>query len=164
VPPADDTPPRKVEVLDRQRFAGISGKDLLGDLDEHLGAAYARAGSPETGLDHLRAALRIARERGDQHTLVEILNTIGTTLYHLGRVDESAAHHRQACDLATEAGLRYEQARALDGIAHACAHSGDVAAARGHRQDALRLHRELGTAAADEIVRILAALDEPAPR
>jgi tetratricopeptide (TPR) repeat protein len=119
---------------------------------------YVRSGAPETALAHLREALRIARDCGDQVTVVEALNAVGDALRGVGRPDDAANRHREALAAASGSGLRYEQANALDGIAHALAGAGDIDAARVYWQDALVLHRTLGTPAAEEITCHLAEL------
>ena len=134
---------------------------LEGEADALNGIAldHVAAGAPETALAFHEQALDLA-ENGHHSTLVDIRNSLGTTLFRLGRPAEARDHHEVARRLAVAAGDRFEQARALAGIAETLA-GDDPDAARRLWDSALALYEDLRHPAARKIRASLAAADRP---
>jgi len=126
-----------------------------GALDGHadalngLGLDHAAAGEFTAALPFHEQAMALA-ENGHHGILIDIHNSMGSTLFRLGRLGEARRHHEMARALAAEAGDRYEQARALSGIAETVADD-DPEGAQRLWESALALYEELRLPAADQV-------------
>jgi DNA-binding NarL/FixJ family response regulator len=78
-----------LEALEVARAAGARAEESI--VHTTLGVAFAYGGDAETGLEHYREGIRIARETADGERLASGINSLGDALMMLGRVDEALA-------------------------------------------------------------------------
>ena len=109
-----------------------------------LARAYIRLGNPEDAGTHLRHALDLYREAGDQVGHAHTHHSLARVWERRGRYVEALDHARQALDLYRAADHRRGQARALNSIGWYLAQLGDHQQALTHCHQALTLHEELG--------------------
>lgn len=107
----------------------------------NLGIAYARIRKPSEALDHLRAALAIARDIGDAHRVACALNNIGEVLRSTGRYREAIGHYREDLAMCRAAGDHQGVAISLDNTGKALLALGEAADALVHFSEALERSR-----------------------
>src|SRR6202008_514952 len=130
-------------------YRQLSARDGNADALNGIALDHAAAGELTTALMFHEQALELA-ENGHHGILNDIHNSMGTTLFGLGRLGEPRDHHEIARALAVEAGDRFEQARALSGIAETLARD-DLEGAQQLWASALSLYEDMKLPAADYI-------------
>jgi len=97
-----------------------------------LGILAAYTGEPDRAVELLANALEQARQIGDDQTVSFVLDSIGTPLLELGRIDEAERCWRESLTISVQRDDRYVQMGGLIGLAQ-------VASARKDDRRALRL-------------------------
>jgi hypothetical protein len=96
-------------------------------------------------ISHTCTTGAIHRHRSpERNTQAAALNSAGSILLALGRLDTAHARHTSARDLAVEIGDRLQHAKALDGIAHCLNKTGGQHEARRHWRRAVEIYTALG--------------------
>ncbi len=93
---------------------------------------------------YFEAALRLAREMGDQAAIAESLNRMGNWLINTNQPEAALARHEEALAIFQEIGDRRGEADTHDLIAMAHTLRGDLLAAPRHGRQAAALYREFG--------------------
>jgi Flp pilus assembly protein TadD len=110
-----------------------------------------RQGQHERAMGHLRQALALFTQMGEQPGEAQALNGLGEAFLAAGRPDDARVQHRAALAVATQIGHKYEQARAENGLGHTYLATGAPDQARTHWRKALSLFTALGTPEAAEV-------------
>jgi DNA-binding SARP family transcriptional activator/predicted negative regulator of RcsB-dependent stress response len=110
----------------------------------HLAHAHSRLGRLDEAHTHLRHALDLTAQAGDQAEQAHIHLTLASVLMERTSHREAVDHSRQALDLYRAAGHRRGQANALNAIGWLCVLLGDHQQALTSCQQALALQQELG--------------------
>ena len=135
------------------RQGEANGLHTLGQVRQALGDTDAAA-------DLYRQALEIFRQLGDTQGETQTLNSSGTLATRTGDPIAALDLHRQALSLAREIHSPLEEAHALQGTAQ-CATDHDTALTA--MRQAVAIYRRIGSAAAPDAERLLAALEVARP-
>jgi len=106
-----------------------------------LGIAHTELGRHPEAMDHLRQALTLAEQQGDETAQAHTHTVLGRAYEQQGDDRRSLEHCVQALELCRALGNQVWEARALNGVGWAVARLGDHDLAREHCLAALALHR-----------------------
>jgi tetratricopeptide (TPR) repeat protein/transcriptional regulator with XRE-family HTH domain len=127
-------------------------KDPFGEAGalSELGVVRHRAGAYRAGAASLARAVKLAHDAGERASEAEALNNLGD-LY----VDAARDAYTRALDIAANIGLPLEEARAMEGLGRLLLQSGERAAGIGMLKRSLALYKQIGSAFADRVARII---------
>ncbi|KJK51210.1 hypothetical protein UK23_07600 [Lentzea aerocolonigenes] len=106
-----------------------------------LGIAHTELGSYSEAMDHLRQALALAEEQGDETAQAHTHTVLARAYEQQGDDRRALAHSISALDLCRVLGNPVWEARALNGVGWSAARLGDHELAREHCLAALDVHR-----------------------
>ncbi len=137
------------EAIERVRAGAFTEEDTgveVLPLEEDLARVLQRLGKYRGAVDHSKAALEIAIERGDNERAADLHGRIGGTAYFPGRFDEAVASYtagleyaKAGADRSIEAQLHRYKGRALQA-------QGNVDEAREEMETALAVAETVGDA------------------
>lgn len=128
-------------VLNAVREAGDQNRERV--LLTRMGQVYRYSDRYSEALDHLKAALEVAR-RGDEHYVADALYHLGTTVWSQGYNDQALVYHQEAVDICQRLKLSDLVAvQALHGLGEAFFLAGRAEEAIELYEKSLRLARQI---------------------
>jgi tetratricopeptide (TPR) repeat protein len=127
-------------------------KDPFGEADalRELGVVRHKTGDYRAAAASLTRAVKLAQHVGERVIESEALNNLGDVY-----VDAARDAYAQALDTAARIGVPLEQARAQEGTGRLLLQSGDRAAGMAMLERSLALYKQIGSANADRVAKIL---------
>jgi tetratricopeptide (TPR) repeat protein/transcriptional regulator with XRE-family HTH domain len=127
-------------------------KDPFGEADalRELGVVRHKTGDYRAAAASLTRAVKLAQHVGERVIESEALNNLGDVY-----VDAAHDAYAQALDTAARIGVPLEQARAQEGTGRLLLQSGDRAAGMAMLERSLALYKQIGSANADRVAKIL---------